>query len=314
MQPHLVVAEHAGTTLASALRRAEPGLPWSRARTLCERGKVRVNGELALDPARRLSEGDRIELDRGAPDARVRSLDDAAVVHLDRQVIVVEKPSGLMTVPFDESEVDTLLSRAQTWLRRREGAGLAQLHTVQRLDKDTTGVLVFARTLAARKHLQRQFRANSIERRYLALVQGILMRPRTIESDFIPDRGDGLRGSYGHFRKPKAPLPTDAQHAVTHITPREPLRGATLVECRLETGRQHQIRVHLSELGHPLLGEPVYIRDYQGPKLPAPRPMLHAAVLGFVHPGTDAHVRWESPLPGDFARTLDGLRRSQQTG
>ena len=276
MQPHLVVAEHAGTTLASALRRAEPGLPWSRARTLCERGKVRVNGELALDPARRLSEGDRIELDRGAPDARVRSLDDAAVVHLDRQVIVIEKPSGLMTVPFDESEVDTLLSRAQTWLRRREGAGLAQLHTVQRLDKDTTGVLVFARTL--------------------------------------PDRGDGLRGSYGHFRKPKAPLPADAQHAVTHITPREPLRGATLVECRLETGRQHQIRVHLSELGHPLLGEPVYIRDYQGPKLPAPRPMLHAAVLGFVHPGTDAHVRWESPLPGDFARTLDGLRRSQQTG
>jgi 23S rRNA pseudouridine1911/1915/1917 synthase len=170
-------------------------------------------------------------------------------------------------------------------------------------------VLVFARTLAARKHLQRQFRAHSIERRYLALAQGILTRPRTVESDFIPDRGDGLRGSYGHFRKPKGPLPDDAQHAVTHIAPREALRGATLVECRLETGRQHQIRIHLSELGHPLLGEQVYARDYKGPKLSAPRPMLHAAVLGFAHPGTNAQVRFESPLPSDFARTLAQLRR-----
>jgi 23S rRNA pseudouridine1911/1915/1917 synthase len=309
MQPHRVDAEHAGTTLASALRRAEPGLPWSKARVLCERGKVRVNGELALDPARRLVEGDRVELDRGAPDARVRSLTDDAVKHFDRQVIVIEKPAGLMTVPFDESEVDTLISRAQTWLRRREGAGLSQLHAVQRLDKDTTGLLVFARTLAARKHLQRQFRVHSVERRYLAIAHGLITRPRTIESDLLADRGDGLRGSYGHFRKPKGPLPREAQHAVTHVTPRDPLRGATLIECRLETGRQHQIRIHLAELGHPLLGEPVYIRDYQGPKVTAPRPMLHAAVLGFVHPGSEQPVRWESPLPADFAKVLERLRR-----
>ena len=309
MQPHVVETEHQGSTLASALRRAEPGLPWSRARALCERGKVRVNGELALDPARRLQAGDKVELDRGAPDARVRTLDDAAVRHLDRQVIVIEKPSGLMTVPFDETEIDTLISRAQTWLRRREGAGLAQLHAVQRLDKDTTGLLVFARSLAARKHLQRQFRVHSVERRYVALAHGILTRPRTIETDLIPDRGDGLRGSFGHFRKPRGPLPEDAQHAVTHVAPREMLRGATLVECRLETGRQHQIRIHMSELGHPLLGEPVYIRDYQGPKLAAPRPMLHAGVLGFVHPGTDAPTRFESDPPPDFAQVLEQLRR-----
>src|SRR5213078_2897685 len=97
---------------------------------------------------------------------------------------------------------------------------------------------------------------------------------RHIETDLILDRGDGLRGSYGHFRRPKGPPPGDARSAVTDVIPVEPLQGATLVECRLQTGRQHQIRIHLAELGHPLVGERVYIRDYEGVKIDSPRPML----------------------------------------
>jgi 23S rRNA pseudouridine1911/1915/1917 synthase len=179
---------------------------------------------------------------------------------------------------------------------------------VQRIDKDTTGLLVFARTLAAKRNLQQQLRVHSIERRYLALVHGVLGEPATIDTRLVRDRGDGLRGSFGHFRKPRGPLPADAQRALTHVAPLEPLAGATLIECRLHTGRQHQIRIHASELGHPLVGERVYIRDYSGPRNDAPRPMLHAAVLGFDHPGHGRTVRFEQEPTEDFAMLLARLR------
>jgi 23S rRNA pseudouridine1911/1915/1917 synthase len=129
-----------------------------------------------------------------------------------------------------------------------------------------------------------------------------------METDLLRDRGDGLRGSYGHFRRPRGPVPSDAQHAITELQPREALAGATLVECRLETGKQHQIRIHLSELGHPLLGEGVYIRDFKGARIAAPRPMLHAAVLGFLHPVDDRPLRFEQPPPADFSDLHARLR------
>src|SRR5207344_3012141 len=120
----------------------------------------------------------------------------------------------------------------------------------------------------------------------VALVHGALIG-RTYESILIRDRGDGLRGSWGHFRRPKGKPPEDAQHAVTHARVLERLPRATLAECMLETGRQHQIRIHLSEDGHPLVGERVYIRDFQGELLEADRPMLHARELGFMHPRSE---------------------------
>jgi 23S rRNA pseudouridine1911/1915/1917 synthase len=147
-----------------------------------------------------------------------------------------------------------------------------------------------------------------VERRYLALVHGELKDARSIETHLIRDRGDGLRGSYGRFRRPRGPLPRDAQRASTHVRPLEPLRGATLVECRIETGRQHQIRIHLSELGHPVIGEAVYIRDYTGERIDAPRTMLHAAVLGFAHPSDGRPMRFEQPAPADFQALLAKLR------
>jgi 23S rRNA pseudouridine1911/1915/1917 synthase len=110
------------------------------------------------------------------------------------------------------------------------------------------------------------------------------------------------------FRRPKGEAPIEARRSVTHVTPIERLIGATLVECRLETGRQHQIRIHLSELGHPLVGERVYIRDYAGPKIEAMRPMLHARTLGFVHPRTAERIAFDREPPADFQATIESLR------
>jgi len=139
-------------------------------------------------------------------------------------------------------------------------------------------------------------------------VHGALTE-RTYDTLLIRNRGDGLRGSYAKFRAPKGPPPADAQRAVTHVRPLEQLRHASLVECALETGRQHQIRIHLSEAGHPLLGERVYIRDFSETLLSAPRPMLHARELGFVHPRTEEEVRFQVEPPSDFQQVLERLRR-----
>src|SRR5207237_4346606 len=151
------------------------------------------------------------------------------------------------------------------------------------------------------------FREHTIDRVYHAIAHGAVGATR-VETHLLLDRGDGMRGSFGHFRRPKGDAPIDAKRSVTNIRPIERLAGATLVECRLETGRQHQIRIHLSELGHPLVGERVYIRDYAGRKIEAMRPMLHARTLGFVHPRTGERVSFERDPPQAFRAILKSLR------
>jgi 23S rRNA pseudouridine1911/1915/1917 synthase len=296
-------ASRAGRTLADVVRQgqAEP-CSWNRARELCKRGKVRRNGELETDAAVRVQLGDRVSIDLEAPRIRQHVLDEAALVYVDSHVVVVSKPAGLLTVPFDASDKNTLADRLRFLLRRRYGVQGSELGAVQRLDKDTTGLLVFARTLAAKRQLQQAFRVHAIERRYLALAHGTV-REQHVETHLLRDRGDGLRGSFGRFKAARGPMPADAKRAVTDLRPLAALRGATLVECQLSTGRQHQIRIHLSEAGHPLVGEEVYVRDYREPLLPAPRIMLHAAVLGFAHPSTGRALRFELPAPADFIET-----------
>ena len=298
-----VDAARAGRTLADVVRQgqAEP-CSWNRARELCKRGKVRRNGELETDATVRVQLGDRIRIDLQAPRLRQHVLDEAALVYVDSHVVVVSKPAGLLTVPFDASDKNTLADRLRFLLRRRNGVQGSELGVVQRLDKDTTGLLVFARTLTAKRQLQQAFRVHAIERRYLALAHGAV-REQHVETHLLRDRGDGLRGSFGRFKAARGPVPSDAKRAITDVRPLVALRGATLVECQLSTGRQHQIRIHMSEAGHPLLGEEVYVRDYREQLLPAPRIMLHAAVLGFTHPCTGRALRFELPVPADFAET-----------
>jgi len=294
-------------TLA-ALVREKTGLPWSRARKLCAEGRVSVDGERCLDPAARVRPDAAVAVDAHAPKIGRGALAKEAIVFHDRDLLVVDKPAGMLTVGY-EGEKDTLAELARLLLRRVDrGAHDSGLGVVHRLDKETSGLVAFTRTAQAKRSLAAQFRAHDLERSYAALAHGAVAAGR-IETFLLEDRGDGLRGSWGYFRRERGEPPPGAKRAVTQVTPLESLSGATLVECRLETGRQHQIRIHLAERGHPVLGEKVYIRDYAGERLGAPRTMLHARTLGFAHPRSGTALAFEREAPEDFRSRLQSLRR-----
>lgn len=201
----------------------------------------------------------------------------------------------------------TLADLVPVLLARAHARKHQAVRAVHRLDNETTGLVVFARTVEAEKGLSKQFRDHSVERRYLALVRG-RARPGRIESDLVRDRGDGRRGS--------KPGDQSSQHAVTEVTVVEELAAFTLVQCKLETGRTHQVRIHLGEAGTPLCGERVYDRSLDGRPLPdtsgAIRVMLHAATLGLEHPTTGKRLHWTSHLPPDMRNLLKRLRRQAQ--
>ena len=287
-------------TVAAVVRK-QTGLSWSRAKKLCADGRVTVDGERCLDPAARVLPGAVVVVDEHAPKADKGPLPRSAIVFQDSDLVVVDKPAGMLSVADEEGNRETLAEFTRLLLRQRSGLGV-----VHRLDRDTSGLMVFTRTAEAMRKLATAFRIHDIERVYLAIAHGEVAEER-IETHLLLDRGDGLRGSHGHYRRAKGPPPQDARRAVTFVKPIQALRGATLVECRLETGRQHQIRIHLAEMGHPLLGEKVYIRDYDGPRFDAPRTMLHARTLGFAHPRTAARVSFVRDAPEDFTALLRRL-------
>ncbi len=239
------------------------------------------------------------------------------IVYVDDAVVIVNKLPGLTTMRHrDEADEfgdgQRFLTRTLAGLLPGMlGAPDHRVHAVHRIDRDTSGLVVFARTVAAAAKLTDQFRRHSADRRYLAICRG---SPRSgrVESVFVRDRGDGRRGST------TAPAPPDGQRAVTHVKLLESFGPYALVECRLETGRTHQVRIHLGEAGAPLCGERVYDRPLNG--RPAPdlsgvdRPMLHAARLGFRHPESGEPMKWEVPPPDDFAVVLARVRAAAAEG
>ncbi len=285
--------------------------------------KVRVNGTLCNNPGWRLRAGARVEVTGPSkPDAPAREKPNPArasgsgptfkIRHVDDAIVVVDKPAGLTTMRHTE-EAAEFGRRGKRYLP----ATLADLLpgqlpdrkpviAVHRLDRDTTGLVVFARTPRAQGDLGRQFREHAIERLYLAIVRGRAASGR-IESWLVRDRGDGRRGSGKSG---------EGQRAITHVRVVEELGDFTLVECRLETGRTHQVRIHLGEAGTPLCGERVYDRPLHGRPPPDTSGMgrgaLHAATLGLVHPTTGRRMSWTSPLPRDMAQLLKRLRRQAQ--
>jgi 23S rRNA pseudouridine1911/1915/1917 synthase len=292
----------------AAVVREQTGAAWSRARALCTEGRVTVDGQRCLDPASRVPPGAVVVVQEHAPKIRTGPLAQGAIVFSDRDLVVVDKPAGMLSVADEAGNKDTLADHLRTLLRRIGGGGPdARLGVVHRLDKDTSGLMMFARTADAKRVLAAQFRAHEIDRVYHAIAHGDVAATR-VDSYLVLDRGDGLRGSHGHFRRSAADPPSDARRSITHIAPIAALAGATLIECRLETGRQHQIRIHLAELGHPLVGERVYIRDYAGVKIESTRPMLHARTLGFVHPRTGERMVFEREPPDDFRAMIGMLR------
>jgi 23S rRNA pseudouridine1911/1915/1917 synthase len=294
----------------AAVVRQQTGVAWSRARRLCTEGRVTLNGKRCLDPASRVAPGTVVAVEQQASKLRTGPLAESAIVFYDRDVVVVDKPVGMLSVADEPGNRETIVDYTRTLIRRMGGEGEdAKLGVVHRLDKDTSGLMVFARTAHAKRTLAAQFREHTIDRVYHAIAHGVVSAMR-VETYLLLDRGDGMRGSYGHFRRPNGDAPIDAKRSVTHLKPIADLVGATLVECRLETGRQHQIRIHMSELGHPLVGERVYIRDYAGQKIEAMRPMLHARTLGFVHPRTAERILFQRDPPDDFQATIESLRRN----
>lgn len=285
-------------------------LSWGKARDWVRTGKVSVEGHVVTDPLTRVRVGDALRLNlaaRKVVKGGGGGLPESEVVFWDAHVIVVRKPPGLSTVPYDGTETSTLDEQVRTFLGRATKArsGAAPLGVVHRIDKETSGLVVFTRSWLAKQSLGAQFRDHTVHRRYLAIAHGVV-RKATYRSHLIENRGDGLRGS---FKGPH--VPPSARLAITHVEPLEALEGATFVACKLETGRTHQIRIHLSEAGHPIVGERVYNRQARkagAPEIPAPRLMLHAAELGFVHPKTGQEMRFDEPVPADFARVLAMLR------
>jgi 23S rRNA pseudouridine1911/1915/1917 synthase len=313
----------------AAFIRTRLNLPWSKAQKLVASGRVKVAGQVVTDIAHRLKLGKRVEVLTEAPTSakpktgpitRRAKLPDApkydgpepVLVYSDDALVIVNKPAGLTTMRHDDEAAEfgergrtylpTTLAELLPAMLGRPGKPVLAVH---RIDRDTTGLVVFARTKTAEKHLTEQFKTHQIERRYFALVRGT-PHDCTIESRLVRDRGDGRRGS----------APTeDGQRAVTHVTLEEQLGAFALVECRLETGRTHQVRIHLGEAGWPLCGERVYDRPLHGAPLPdgsqAKRPLLHAAHLGLVHPITENLMTWDAPLPPDMLELLQRLRPAE---
>ncbi len=304
-----------GGRLDKALAEAS-GLSRERVKALIAEGQVIVAGQLAASASAKVAAGVNYAIAVPPPDDPQAHPQDIplVVVFEDADLIVVDKPAGMVVHPAagnaDGTLVNALLHHCQGQLSGI--GGVARPGIVHRIDKDTSGLLVVAKSDRAHEGLARQFADHSVERAYMAVCQGHPSPPQgTIAKRLGRSDAD---------RKKMAVLPDDAsrgKHAVTHYRTLEKLEGCTLIECRLETGRTHQVRVHLASIGHALVGDPVYGRTSTQlrpilNRLGFQRQALHAAVLGFVHPATGTFQRFESPLPPDMRELIDECGHSNR--
>jgi len=333
----VTIAADPPSRLDKALARdvpADAALSRSRLARMIADGAVERNGVVVADPRARVAAGDVFDLRLAPalePDMQPQAI-PLDVVFEDADLIVVDKPAGLVVHPApgtpDGTLVNALLAHCGDSLSGV--GGVARPGIVHRIDKDTSGLLVAAKTDAAHHGLAAQFEAHTAERAYLALVHGVPdagdarlrgVRGVSFESGGVLKVTSGL-GRHRTDRQRQAVSFQGGRHAITRARVLERFghpAAAALLECRLETGRTHQIRVHLAHVGHGLIGDPVYGgRRKLGAKAVGmaaaaaaeafPRQALHAAVLGFRHPVTDMPMRFEAPMPQDFATLLAALR------
>jgi 23S rRNA pseudouridine1911/1915/1917 synthase len=318
----VVPTEGAGARLDRFLAATLAAMPDPPSRSALQRwiadGRVLVDGVPAR-PSDKVEEGARVTVEPAppettdcAPDASV----EVNVLYMDDDVVVVCKQAGLVVHPARGHASGTLVHGLLALGAFRvpleeiaDGTEADGAHTrpgiVHRLDKDTSGVMVVARTPSARQRLKVQFQDHSIDREYVALCHGLVRETRF----------ETLHGRHPKDRLRFTTRVKEGRRAVTHVAPLEVLAGGrvTFVRCRLETGRTHQIRVHLSESGHAILGDPLYGRRSKDPHVGAVeeglgRQALHARVLGFDHPASSRRLRFEAPLPDDIVRASHALR------
>ncbi len=291
----VIPVEMAGLRLDQALARLLPEESRTRLAKLVEEGHVLVDGA-AGEARKKVKSGESVEValvPRPAETAYRAQDIGLAIVHEDDALLVIDKPAGLVVHPGSGNWEGTMLNAL---LHHAPNAQhLPRAGIVHRLDKDTSGLLVVAKTEAAQQNLVRQLAAHTVKRTYMALARGKVERAGKVDAPV---------GRHPVHRT-RMSVVADGKPAVTHYKPVERFAAHTLLECNLETGRTHQIRVHLAHLGHPLEGDPVYAG-----RAPSPfgRQALHAWKLAFVHPATGETVQFESPLPGDFSSLLESLR------
>jgi 23S rRNA pseudouridine1911/1915/1917 synthase len=302
-------ASHAGWRLDRALAAAVPSLSRERLKVLTKSGALTREGKALRDPAIKVKGDERFTL--AVPDPTPAHNEPQEIplpiVYEDEHLLVVDKPAGLVVHPaagnYDGTLVNALLHHCGDSLSGI--GGVARPGIVHRIDKDTSGLLVVAKHDKAHEGLAKQFADHSIDRRYLAIVSGV---PR-LAGDVV----DAPLARSAQNRKKIAIVKEGrGKRAVTHWKRLEILKDAALVECTLETGRTHQVRVHMASIGHPLLGDPVYGRGKSVHRdllnqLDFKRQALHAAHLGFIHPVTKGRLSFDSALPSDMQELFSAL-------
>lgn len=302
-----IAADADGWRLDRALADAVPTLSRERLKVLIAGGAVTRDGALARDPAKRAAAGEVFAVSVPLPAPAHNEAQDIPLVVAfeDEHLIVVDKPAGLVVHPaagnLDGTLVNALLHHCGGSLSGI--GGVARPGIVHRIDKDTSGLMVAAKTDRAHEGLAKQFAAHTIDRRYRAIVGGL---PRPAEGSV-----DAPLARSPQNRK-KVAVQAHGKRAVTHYRTMERLKDAALVECRLETGRTHQVRVHMASLGHALLGDPVYGRSRGATRalletLGFQRQALHAQRLGFIHPVTQIVHAFESEMPADMQELFSRL-------
>jgi 23S rRNA pseudouridine1911/1915/1917 synthase len=300
---------HAGWRLDRALAASIPTLSRERLKNLIRAGAVETAGAALRDPATKVrgNEDLKIAVPEPTPAHNVAQDIPLRVVFEDEHLLVIDKPAGLVVHPAagnpDGTLVNALLHHCGESLSGI--GGVARPGIVHRIDKDTSGLLVVAKTDVAHEGLARQFAAHTIERRYLAIVVGV---PKASEGKVDAP----LARSTTNRKKIAIVDGGRGKHAVTHWRRLTVLKDAALVECRLETGRTHQVRVHMASLGHPLVGDPVYGRSGKThgsllKELRFHRQALHAAELGFIHPVTKSRLSFASAMPADMQELFNAL-------
>ena len=286
----------AGLRLDQALARMLPEESRSRLARLIDEGHVRVDGA-QVPGKRKVKSGEAVDVSL-APRQEESAFRPEAIaldiVHEDRDVLVVNKPAGLVVHPGSGNWAGTMLNALLHHAPALEQ--LARAGIVHRLDKDTSGLLVVAKNEPAQHSLVKQLAARTVKRTYLALARGKVGRAGTVDAPIGRDPGHRTRMAVVQGGKP----------AVTHYRVRKAYPAHTLLECELETGRTHQIRVHLASIGHPIEGDRVYAGRA---KSIFPRQALHAWKLAFIHPRSGKSVAFEAPLPADFRELLEALRK-----
>jgi 23S rRNA pseudouridine1911/1915/1917 synthase len=304
-----VAQDASGWRLDRALAASVPALSRERLKALIASGMVEGPAGLARDPAAKAVPGGAYRVRVPEPTAAHNEPQDIAliIVFEDEHLIVVDKPAGMVVHPaagnLDGTLVNALLHHCAG---RLSGiGGVARPGIVHRIDKDTSGLLVAAKTDVAHEGLSAQFARHSIDRRYKAIVSGV-------PSPLAGKVDAPLARSSADRKKMAIVSEGRGKRAVTYYRVLEPLRDSALVECRLETGRTHQVRVHMTSIGHPLLGDPVYGRSKSLARellkrLDFTRQALHAAELGFVHPVSKENLSFKSAVPSDMQELLSAL-------